>query len=364
MILLAVSAAVLLVIAVVMLTNVVLFPRLRAAGPAEDLRGISILIPARNEENRLGHTLANLVSQTLPDVEIIVLDDRSTDCTAAVARMFAPRVRVISGTPPPAGWAGKNWACQQLADVACGDVLVFTDADVQWNAGALAATLAEFRRTRADLLSVWPTQITVTWAERLIVPLVALAVFGYLPVFAVHHIPLPAFAAANGQCMVWRRAAYARAGGHHAIKGTVLDDVLLARRVKQAHLRLRNADGAGWVACRMYEDWDSVRRGFAKNILAGFGGAIPLIGSIVFHWIVYWWPWLWLFVGNDAAAALITIGAGIAMRMVSAAATRQRARDALWMPFSVGLMTLIAFQALYWHAAHGGPEWKGRRVAA
>ncbi|MBK9122517.1 MAG: glycosyltransferase [Chloroflexi bacterium] len=364
MVLLGFSAAALVVIALVMITNVLLFPRLRAAKASKELHGVSVIIPARNEEDRLGVTLTSLVSQTTADVEIIVLDDHSTDRTAEIARAFAPRVKTISGTPLPLGWTGKNWACQQLADAARGDVLVFTDADVLWTDGGLAAAAAEFRRTRADLLSIWPTQITMSWAERLVVPLIALVIFGYLPVLAVHRVPIAAFAAANGQCMLWRRTAYDRVGGHRTIRGSVLDDVLLARQVKRAGLRLRNADGAGWISCRMYEDWGSVRRGFAKNILAGFGGPIPLIGSIAFHWIVFWWPWLWLFSGGDVTASLAVIGAGIAVRLVSAAATRQRTLDALLMPLSVGLMTVISFQALYWHFARGGPEWKGRKVAA
>lgn len=358
------SAAALVVIAVIMIANVLLFPRLRAVHGAADLCSVSVLIPARNEEHRLGQALSSLVSQAPAEVEIIVLDDQSTDRTAEVARAFGTRVKVVSGADLPAGWAGKNWACHQLAEAARGDVLIFSDADVYWSNGGLAALLAEFQRTRADLLSVWPTQITVTWAERLVVPLIALVIFGYLPVLAVHYAPFAAFAAANGQCMAWRRAAYERVGGHRAIKGSVLDDVLLARRVKRAGLRLRNADGAGWIACRMYEDWRSVRHGFAKNILAGFGGSVPLLASIAFHWIVFWWPWLWLVAGANVSASLAVIAAGVAVRIVSAVATRQRALDGVLMPVSVGLMTVISVQALYWHFARGGPEWKGRKVAA
>ena len=83
---------------------------------------------------------------------------------------------------------------------------VFTDADTIWAPGGLAAAWpTEMARTRADLLTVWPTQITVTWPERLVVPLMALVIIGYLPVFMVHYTPWASFAAANGQCLAFRR---------------------------------------------------------------------------------------------------------------------------------------------------------------
>ncbi|MCX7669869.1 MAG: glycosyltransferase family 2 protein, partial [Anaerolineae bacterium] len=267
------------------LSNLLLFPRLTqtqplAPGPqlpASSFRSVSILIPARNEAAVIGETVRRMLAQTYPRFELIVLDDGSTDGTAEVARAAAAgdaRLRVIAGEALPSGWAGKNWACHQLAQAAQGDWLLFTDADTVWAPGALAAVVAEAERTRADLLTVWPTQITVTWAERLVVPLMALVVIGYLPVFMVHYTPWSPFAAANGQCLLFRRRAYEAIGGHAALKGDVLEDVKFARRIKAHRLRLRMADGNGLVSCRMYTDWPGVRDGYAKNILSGYGGSL------------------------------------------------------------------------------------------
>jgi hypothetical protein len=142
-----------------------------------------------------------------------------------------------------------------------------------WTPDALAALLALQVESDADLLTVWPTQETRTWAERLIVPLMALAIWAYLPIIPVHYTSWPAFAAANGQCLLFTRAGYRKSGGHTAVRDNVVEDVALARRIKGAGGRLRMADGGGLVGCRMYDGWTAVRDGFAKNILAGHGKA-------------------------------------------------------------------------------------------
>jgi chlorobactene glucosyltransferase len=188
----------------------------------------------------------------------------------------------------------------------------------------------------------------------------------YLPVLATHYLPSPAFAAAIGQCLLFRRSAYERIGGHAGVRDDILEDVALARRVKAAGLRLRAADGAGLITCRMYSGWPQVRAGFAKNILAGYGNqpALLLLATL-FHWSVFVFPWLWL-LGQLARGhwdligwPLALVGLSVGIRALTAAATRQRVADAGLMPASVLLMTLIAAQSLAWHLS-GGPRWKGR----
>jgi chlorobactene glucosyltransferase len=352
--------------------NVLLFPRLRAAPPDPRPR-VSVLIPARNESAVIGQTVRTLLKQTCLPHEILVLDDNSDDGTAAVALAAADgdsRVRVLTGAPLPPGWMGKNWACHQLAQAATGDWLVFTDADVIWIPGALAALVAQAQRSQADLLTVWPTQRTDTWPERLIVPLMALAVLGYLPLPLVHYTPFAVAAAANGQCMMFRRRAYDAVGGHASVRGQVIEDVALARRIKGARLRLRMADGAGLIVCRMYRDWPSVRDGFGKNILAGHGDSLAFLAvSTAFHWLAFILPWLWLALNPPWLAGwpwlpLALIGMGVGVRALTAAATRQRPLDALLMPVSAALMTVIAGRAVWWRLRYGGPRWKGRTLTA
>ncbi|MFQ3567246.1 MAG: glycosyltransferase family 2 protein, partial [Aggregatilineales bacterium] len=175
---------------------------------------------------------------------------------------------------------------------------------------------------------------------------------------------------ANGQCLAFRRSAYTAVGGHAAVRGSIIEDIALARRAKAHGLRLRMVDGAGLIGCRMYTDWPSVRDGYAKNILAGYGGRVSfLLLATVFHWLIFLLPPVWLAVGSFVPLAdwplapLLLTTLGIATRALTAAVTRQRPLDAVLMPLSVILMTRIAAQAIFWQQRYGGPRWKGRTIA-
>ncbi|MBC7810435.1 MAG: glycosyltransferase [Burkholderiales bacterium] len=361
-----------IVITLTAVVNALMFPRLYVSAVRSRTR-VSVLIPARNEANVIAETVRGILAQTYTNLEVIVLDDASDDGTAEAALAAGEgdaRLQVIAGKPLPSSWWGKNWACHQLAQVATGDWRIFTDADVQWKPEALSAVVDEIERTNADLLSVWPTQHSETWSERLVVPLMALAIIGYLPLIGVHFTRWRMFAAANGQCMAFRRECYAAVGGHEAVRDQILEDVLLARRVKALGLTLRMVDGAGLINCRMYSGWASVRDGFAKNILAGYGDSvIALLLATVFHWLLFIFPALWLAFGWSRNAIgwplwpALLVGLGIGVRALTAAVTRQRVLDAVYMPLSVLLMTWIAGQALWWRWRYGGPRWKGRSLS-
>ena len=378
-VLVALVAVVLLVFGLTALLNVLTFPRLSAPvaaatdAPASAALGrISVCIPMRNEVDGIARTVRAWRAQTHSNFELLLLDDQSTDGTHAAALAAAAgdvRVRVLAGLPLPAGWLGKNYACQQLADAAQGSILVFTDADVTWEPMALAALANAMQALNADLLTVWPTQQTDTWAERLLVPLMALAVLAYLPLLAVHYLPWPVFAAANGQCLAFRRTAYLRSGGHAAVRANIVEDMAFAYAIKHNRLQLRMADGNSLMRTRMYTSWSTVRDGFAKNIRAGHGGTAALLLSTLLHCAVFVLPLVWLLLGWLAPLpgypllALLLCALGIGVRALTAAFSRQRVWDALLMPLSALLMTVVALRALQWHW-RGGANWKGRTYAS
>lgn len=353
----------LLILGITAVSNFLFFPRLKITQPTMQPK-LSILIPARNETAVIGHTIRALLGQTYRNFELILLDDQSDDGTGASATQAAngdERFRLLAGTPLPPGWLGKNWACHQLSQAATGDYLLFADADVRWAPEALAALLALAEAEKSDLLTVWPTQQTETWPERLVVPLMSFAILCYLPILPVHYTNLPAFAAANGQCLLFRREAYEKVGGHTAVHHNVIEDVALAKAIKAQKLRLRMADGNRLVSCRMYQNWPEVRAGFAKNILAGHGNNIPfLLLSTLFHWLLFIFPWLW-FAATLNVWPLVLGLVGMILRAATAVFTRQRPHDALLMPLSVLLMSRIAFQSIQWQR-RGTAEWKGRRL--
>lgn len=325
--------------------NAFTFPRLRAAPPS--LVKASILVPARNEAHNLRQTLPSLLSQGA--LEVVVLDDGSSDGTAEVARQLG--ARVLQGQPLPAGWVGKVWACQQLGEAAKGEVLIFTDADVTWHAGALDALLAELQRGGAGLQSVFPRQHNHTLGERLLTPQVDTTILTLLPA-PLLDIPDPSAAAANGQVMAFKRATYERLGGHRCVQGELLEDVLFSRRVKEAGEQLGLALGGDCISVRMYRSYPESVRGFAKSILPMHGGVRGLLlANIVAQTVFYTLPLLQRQKGLVALALAEALG----VRLLTG---RTRPSDLA----EVALTPLVPllYWPVLWRAWRKEAEWKGR----
>lgn len=376
--------AILAVISFIAVINAIFFPRLDGVlrkiesgnrhGWLGDPPSVSLLVPARNEAENLRKNLGCLLEQDYPEYEVIVLDDHSTDDTGEILERFHskwPHLQIIRGKPLEAGWTGKNWACHQLSMRAKGELVIFTDADIIWKPEALKGILTTMRYYKADAFTVWPTQVTGTITERLVVPLMMFSILAYLPEICVRLVPWPVFSAANGQCVVFSRKLYDRIGGHAAVKERIIEDMGLAWNVKKNGSRLLMALGNGLISGRMYRSWSEVRHGFGKNILAGHAG-VPffLILSAVFHWLLFIAPWIWLLVGAfvDTGAAwpelpLALIGLGVGSRALTAVVSGHLIQDAVWMPLSTLLMTVIAGQSLWWHYRLGGPIWKDRHIS-
>ena len=267
-----------------LLINVVRFPVLTPAPERHSDRAqrpdrAAVLIPVRNEAERLPSTLPGFLATAAAGVDTVFLDDNSTDGTRELldaAARSSPRVTVLDGTPRPDGWSGKTWACQQLADHAAerlqADVFVFVDADVTLAAAAIPAALTEQRRQRADVFSVFCRQSTGTWSERLLVPTVEDVLLCFLP-FPLLEVPVPAAATANGAILAFRRAAYHALGGHAAVRAELVEDIVLARRTRRIGLKLGLALGGELASVRMYENYRDLVLGFGRSLLPAFGGS-------------------------------------------------------------------------------------------
>ena len=237
---------------------------------------VSVLLPLRDEAARVTPCLESLLAQTgVRDLEVLVLDDGSTDGTADVVRRVVgrdPRVRLLTGTPPPAGWWGKAHACHQLAAEATGTVLVFVDADVVLVPTSVAATVAELRWSALDLVSPYPHQLAVTMSERLVQPLLQWSFLTTLPLGLAERSSRPSLSAANGQLLAVDADAYRRSGGHAAARSEPLEDIALLRAVKSSGGRGGVVDGSALATCRMYDGWPALREGYAKSLWSAFGG--------------------------------------------------------------------------------------------
>jgi hypothetical protein len=235
-------------------------------------QSISILIPARNEEHSIAACVqAALACQHL-DLEIIVLDDHSTDRTSSIVRQLAendPRLKLFQAPPLPAGWCGKQFACWVAASLAAKPVLCFVDADVQLNPDGLARMVAAMHTRGATLLSGFPHQITQTPAEQLLIPLMHFLLLGFLPLDRMRQSLSPSLGAGCGQLMLAERDAYFKAGGHFKIRHSRHDGIQLPRAFRRSGLRTDLYDATSVAECRMYQNATEVVRGLLKNATEG-----------------------------------------------------------------------------------------------
>ena len=247
---------------------------------------VSIIVPARNEEVCLGDCLQSLVLQDGVSYEIIVVDDHSTDRTRAIAESF-PGVRVISPGVLRPGWTGKNNALIAGVKEARGEWLLFTDADTVHVVGSLARAVAEAREQRADMLSYSPEQLAVTFWEMATLPVVFAELARRYPPSKVSDPDSPV-AAANGQYILIRRAAYDAVGGHAAIADSLLEDVALARAVKGSGRKIRFRYAADVVRTRMYRNFAQLREGWTKNLALLFPNPALLATKAFVLWAAAW----------------------------------------------------------------------------
>ncbi len=330
--------------------------------PAEEF--VSILVPVRNEADRVEPCLRSLLAQQgLPEAEILILDDGSSDQTASlVERLITdhPRASLLIGAPLPSGWLGKPHACHQLALAATGSMLVFADADVRFEPHAIAAAIEVARDHKLDLVSPYPRQIAKSMAERLIQPLLQWSWLTTLPLRAAEHSGRPSMAAANGQFLVADTAAYWRAGGHAAIRDQVLDDVALLRRITAAGGRGGMIDGTTIARCRMYRDAAELRCGYRKSLWSAFGSPGRAAGVMTGLVVLYVVPPVAALTGSRTG--LTGYLAAVLGRFLIARRTQSRSLpDVLAHPLSIAALAAMTADS-YWGLRRGELSWRGRPV--
>jgi glycosyltransferase involved in cell wall biosynthesis len=227
---------------------------------------ILAIIPAKDEETYLAECLASVARQTYPNLEILVVDDRSTDRTGEIARRFAaedPRIRVLTIEHLPAGWTGKTHALHCAATTTGGEWLWFLDADTLHAPDALSIVMEYGRTHDAALVSLLPELRCETFWEQVVQPLAGITLMQSFPLQRVHS-DRSRLAFANGQFILIRRTAYEAAGGHEAVRDRFVEDIGLAGRVKAGGFRIRVALIKGIVTCRMYATFGQLIRGWSR----------------------------------------------------------------------------------------------------
>src|ERR1700732_4596895 len=247
---------------------------------------VSVIVPARNEEACLGDCLPSLGAQSGLALEIIVVDDHSSDRTREIA-LSCPGVRVIEASPLPESWTGKNAAVTTGAREARGEWLLFTDADTVHLRGSLARALAEAQDNKAAMLSYSPEQLVVTFWEMATLPVVFAELARQYPPSIVSD-PSSPVAAANGQFILIRRETYDAVGGHAAVAGDILEDVALAGTVKRSGRKIRFRYAPDAVRTRMYRNYGQLRDGWTKNLALLFPRPGRLAAMTLARWVIPW----------------------------------------------------------------------------
>jgi chlorobactene glucosyltransferase len=267
------------------LINMWLLRRPVLSNPPKNGPFISILVPARNEANKIRRCIESLVHQTYTHREILVLDDHSEDETATIIAELAyryPEVRLLHGQLLPTYWHGKAFACMQLAHEARGDWLLFVDADTVYQPHALASVLAEAESQKADLVTLLPHIELGSWGEALLLPIIPMLIRAIFPHGIVSSRYLHPVAGALGPFLLFRRTIYERIGGHASVRTDIVEDMKLGRLVKRYGGKVVWLDGVNLMSVRFYNGFSETWRGLGKSTFAALNNSLSALLAALF----------------------------------------------------------------------------------
>ena len=365
---------------------------------------LTVVVPAYNEAANIAACLTSLLGSEDPcgDWQVLLVDDRSSDATLAIAEEAAgacgatePRFSLLDAGPRPVGerWVGKNWACSRAMEQVVSEWVLFVDADLRLQPATLRRALAQATMDGADLLSLAPRLSCGCLAEWLVQPIMASLLGLGFPIEAAND-PASAVAFAAGPFMLFRRSAYLAIGGHRALAAEVVEDLALARRIKQGGHRLRYLLALDGLELRMYSDFASLWEGWTKNWLLGLDGDVAralAASSVVL--LMFSGPWLLTPVAALLAAGLAPMGfapvglalvglpgqrlvllaalalglAGIGLQLVLRLWIRRQFQLPIsfwWLMGAGGLVVAAIGPVSVWRTLRGrGWTWKGRSLA-
>jgi chlorobactene glucosyltransferase len=269
---------------------------------------ISVLVPARDEEENIRTCLESLQKQDYPNYEILVLDDNSTDNTAAIVNEMAfkdSRIQLYFGDPLPDEWAGKPFACHQLAEKANGSWLLFVDADTIHEPHMLRSTLALAMELKTSLLSGFPRQLAASFPQKIVIPVFYFILLGWIPLWWLHRARKPKPSMAIGQFFFFSKDEYWRIGGHEAVKSRIVEDLWMGIEVTRHGGRHVAVDLSPAVSCNMYRDIGATWHGLGKSIysiaaMAPLALAALVVAAYVFYIAPFFWLWNGFFAGAES----------------------------------------------------------------
>lgn len=324
---------------------------------------LSILVPARDEEANMEALITSIYQQTVLPDEVIILDDHSSDRTPEILIELKQKystLKVLQGKRLPEDWSGKSYACHQLAKEAKGDWFVFLDADARLYPNALKELTAFLTSQKTGIVSGFPKQVVKTLSEALVVPLMMTFIMMHLPIHYVTKSQNPKFSAAHGGFIAIKRMSYHKAGGHQAIRSSIVDDMALFTRQKAFGFPATLMKVDDWVCMRMYDSFKGVYSGFQKNIFAGVGRRVPLLLFVMLYYIGLFVLPFFLIPVVPISLVVVSYALGVGIKWTIDRTNRIPAWVSLLMPFSVLLFVLIGTSSMVRSVTKKGYQWKGR----
>jgi chlorobactene glucosyltransferase len=308
---------------------------------------VSVLIPARNEEKNIRRILNSMLKQDYRNLEILVLDDNSTDATGDIVEEFVKkdgRIKLIKGAPLPAGWKGKCFACHQLSKIAKGSYFVFTDADTLHYPNSISGSLAALLKNNLIILS-------------------------FMPLILVKHSKAPFFSTAIGQFFLFKREAYEKTGGFEFVKDEILEDINISKQVKRCGLKIMIYDGSDSIFCRMFTNLPDVIKGFSRFIYAAFDcNFLMEFIAVSFIELIYLGPFILLPIGifildwpaKIIALNIIQMFLIFTIKFILAIRFKERILDVFFTPVSLAFVYLLAINSYRQSKFGKGVDWKDR----
>lgn len=351
---------------------------------------LSVVIPAFDEEQNIEGCLTHVLMSERPCSrwDVIVVDDQSSDNTVKIAEQAIvtvagadqPGATVLQAGPRPKGerWVGKNWGCCQAMEQVNSEWVLFIDADVTLAPDAIRRALHQSINENADLFSLAPRLTCGCLAEWMVQPIMASLLGLGFPILEAND-PASTVAFAAGPFMLFRRDSYNAIGGHRALAGEVVEDLALARRIKEGGFRLRYVLGIDAVDLQMYANLQALWEGWSKNWFLGLDRSISKslgAGGVVL--LMFTLPWLllpasltmaclssqdqilWL---SDAGLGLIAILMQLSVRLWTRARFSVPLRHWWLMGLGGMIIGLIAPTSVWKSLTGRGWTWKGRSLA-
>ncbi len=340
---------------------------------------VSVCVPARNEQANIRRSVESLAAMQYADdqgramFEVLVLDDCSDDATAQIVEEIAARsehVRLIRGADLPPGWIGKSHACDQMQREARGEFLLFTDADSKFEPDALSYAIEVARTGDADLLTGVPRLLGEGFWAQLIVPIYVMFTYALTPLSLLENPKLPRAAAGSGAFLLFKREAYDAIGGHQCVKGEIVEDITLTRRVKEAGRKLGFCHIADHVSVTMYRTGGEVWEGLTKNIFSGLEFSwLILLSVCAWSALVFVLPAVWFVFGESfgwdgwrsTVLPLLQITAVVFARVGSdSLGGRPGTLYVLLMPVMGGAIIVLGLASALRSLTRQPTQWRGR----